>query len=141
MLGLTAFACHSGASIWCRDVVFNLRDGSAETRRRRSGLNEAKVCGAFRNANSRGFDDVGRERAADCHPRATAATDHTNAALPPRPILIAATTSKDVCASTEGEMLGKVFALAVVIGLLVTSSAAFVANHPRTPAACAASCE
>ena len=67
--------------------------------------------------------------------------DHTNAALPPRPILIAATTSKDVCASAEGEMLGKVFALAVVIGLLVTSSAAFVANHPRAPAACAVSCE
>jgi hypothetical protein len=38
-------------------------------------------------------------------------------------------------------MLGKVFALTVVIGLLVTSSAAFVANHPRTPAACAVSCE
>lgn len=118
-----------------------MRDGSAETRRGRSGLDQAKVWEAFRNANSRGFDDFGRERAADCHPRATAATDHTNAALPPRPILIAATTSKDVCASTEGEMLGKVFALAVVIGLLVTSSAAFVANHPRTPAACAVSCE
>jgi hypothetical protein len=34
-------------------------------------------------------------------------------------------------------MLGKVFAVTAVIGLLVTGSAAFVANHPRGLAACA----
>jgi hypothetical protein len=34
-------------------------------------------------------------------------------------------------------MLGKVFAVTVVIGLLVTGSAAFVAKHPSTLAACA----
>ena len=36
-----------------------------------------------------------------------------------------------------GEMLGKVFALTVVIGLLVTGSAAFVAKHPSAVSACA----
>jgi hypothetical protein len=34
-------------------------------------------------------------------------------------------------------MLGKVFALTVVIGLLVTGAAAFVANHPSAVSACA----
>ncbi len=35
-------------------------------------------------------------------------------------------------------MLGRFFALTVVIILLVTGSAAFVANHPRALTACAA---
>jgi hypothetical protein len=34
-------------------------------------------------------------------------------------------------------MLGKLFALTTVIGLLVLSSAAFVANHPAALTACA----
>jgi hypothetical protein len=34
-------------------------------------------------------------------------------------------------------MLGKLLALAAVIGLLVASSAAFVANHPNALTACA----
>jgi hypothetical protein len=34
-------------------------------------------------------------------------------------------------------MLGKIFALTAVIGLLVASSAVFVANHPAALAACA----
>lgn len=38
-------------------------------------------------------------------------------------------------------MIGKVFALTAVIGLLVASSAAFVAKHPRGLTACAANCE
>ena len=38
-------------------------------------------------------------------------------------------------------MLGKIFALTAVISLLVTGSAAFVANHPKALTACAASCE
>jgi hypothetical protein len=38
-------------------------------------------------------------------------------------------------------MLGKVLALAAVIGLLVASSAAFVASQPRGLAACVAKCE
>ncbi len=38
-------------------------------------------------------------------------------------------------------MLFKVFAVTAVIGLLVTGSAAFVANHPRAVAACAADCD
>jgi len=38
-------------------------------------------------------------------------------------------------------MLGKVLALTAVIGLLVATSAAFVASNPRSLAACAASCE
>ena len=37
-------------------------------------------------------------------------------------------------------MLGKVFALTLVIGLLVTGSAAFVANHPRGLTACSNAC-
>jgi hypothetical protein len=41
--------------------------------------------------------------------------------------------------SSMGEtMLGRFFALTVVIVLLVTGSAAFVANHPRALTACAA---
>ena len=43
--------------------------------------------------------------------------------------------------TTEGKMLFKVFAVTAVIGLLVTGSAAFVANHPRGLAACAADCD
>lgn len=35
-------------------------------------------------------------------------------------------------------MLGKLFALTAVLGLLVASSAAFVANHPSAMTACAA---
>jgi hypothetical protein len=38
-------------------------------------------------------------------------------------------------------MLLKVFAMTVVIGLLVTGSAAFVANHSRALAACASGCD
>jgi hypothetical protein len=37
----------------------------------------------------------------------------------------------------EGTMLGKVFAVTVVIGLLVTGSAAFFAKHPSAVSACA----
>jgi len=42
-----------------------MRDGSAETSAAPLGLDEAKACAALSNANSRGFDDFGRERAAD----------------------------------------------------------------------------
>jgi hypothetical protein len=42
---------------------------------------------------------------------------------------------------TEGEMLVKVFALTAVIGVLVTGSAAFVANHPHAMTACASACD
>jgi hypothetical protein len=38
-------------------------------------------------------------------------------------------------------MIGKVFALTAVIGMLVAGSAAFVANHPRALTACAARCD
>jgi hypothetical protein len=38
-------------------------------------------------------------------------------------------------------MLGKIFAVTFVIGLLVTGSAAFVANHPRALTACASGCD
>jgi hypothetical protein len=38
-------------------------------------------------------------------------------------------------------MLGKIFAVTFVIGLLVTGSAAFVANHPRALAACTSGCD
>jgi hypothetical protein len=49
--------------------------------------------------------------------------------------------SRDGRAPTEGKMLLKVFAVTAVIGLLVTGSAAFVANHPRALAACADNCD
>jgi hypothetical protein len=39
------------------------------------------------------------------------------------------------------EMLGKVLALSAMIGLLVASSAAYVANHPRAMTACATNCD
>jgi hypothetical protein len=38
-------------------------------------------------------------------------------------------------------MIGNVFALSAVIGMLVAGSAAFVANHPRALTSCAASCD
>jgi hypothetical protein len=38
-------------------------------------------------------------------------------------------------------MLLKVFAVMLVIGLLVTGSTAFVADHPRALAACAVDCD
>jgi hypothetical protein len=41
----------------------------------------------------------------------------------------------------ELEMLPRVFALTAVIGLLVTGSAAFVANHPHAARACASTCD
>jgi hypothetical protein len=40
-----------------------------------------------------------------------------------------------------GEMSIKAFALTAVVGLLVTGSAAFVANHPHPVMACASACD
>jgi hypothetical protein len=76
-----------------------------------------------------------------CRRRATLHADHASAALPPGRALIAAANSNNIGASTEAEMLGKVFALTAVIGLLVASSAAFVSNHSRGLVACAANCD
>jgi hypothetical protein len=59
------------------------------------------------------------------------------AALSPGAIHNPAASASTVGALTEGTMLGKVFAVTVVIGLLVTGSAAFVAKHPSAAAACA----
>ena len=44
----------------------------------------------------------------------------------------------------EGDSIGsmmKFLAFAVVLGLLVAASAAFVSNHPRSLMACSSSCE
>jgi len=44
-LGLTGFASHSGVSIYCQDVVFDMRDGSGETGTAPLGVtDEANVC-------------------------------------------------------------------------------------------------
>jgi len=64
-----------------------------------------------------------------------------SAALPPERPPIAAANTSEIGAPTEGRMLGKIVAVTFVIGLLVTGSAAFVANHPRALAACTSSCD
>jgi hypothetical protein len=79
--------------------------------------------------------------AQDCAPSATVQLHHISAALPPERTPIAAANASDISAPTEGSMLGKIFAVTFVIGLLVTGSAAFVANHPRALAACASGCD
>jgi hypothetical protein len=38
-------------------------------------------------------------------------------------------------------MLIKVFALTAIVGLLVTGSAAFIANHPHPAMACTSACD
>jgi hypothetical protein len=76
-----------------------------------------------------------------CARPATVDDDHESAALPPGRTPIPAANNSDIGATTEGKMLGKVFAVTFVIGLLVTGSAAFIANHPHSLAACAADCE
>jgi hypothetical protein len=77
----------------------------------------------------------------ECAPFATVQLFHISAALPPERTQIAAANVSDIGAPTEGRMLGKIFAVTFVIGLLVTGSAAFVANHPHALAACASGCD
>jgi hypothetical protein len=80
-------------------------------------------------------------RSRECAPPATVQHHHMNAALPPASTPIAAANTSDVRAPMEGRMFGKIFAVTFVIGLLVTGSAAFVANHPHALAACASGCD
>jgi hypothetical protein len=72
-----------------------------------------------------------------CAPPATLDRHHTSAALPPARSLNPAANREQRWCDDGGKMLGKLFALTAVIGLLVASSAAFVANHPAALTACA----
>jgi hypothetical protein len=79
--------------------------------------------------------------------RTTVAARRASAALTPArtPILFRPRATSNVGATigamTEGEMLIKVFALTAIVGLLVTGSAAFIANHPHPVMACASACD
>jgi hypothetical protein len=81
-----------------------------------------------------------RDGSSACVARATVGVRHAGATLPPKRTRIPAANNNKVAAATEGEMLTKLLALTVVIGLLVAASTAFVASHPRALEACAAGC-
>ena len=109
--------------------------------RRRSGLRTKRTFATGAKQGSRGSMTSGAGELPLHHPRATAAPGHTSPALPPRPILPAAITSKDNCASREGEMLGKIFAptLASVCLSLAPLLSLRTIPERRLPALCAAS--
>ncbi len=56
--------------------------------------------------------------------------------MPPAGTPIPAANNRKVSATTEGSVPGKIFAATTVIGLVVASSAAFVAKHPSAVTAC-----
>jgi hypothetical protein len=73
----------------------------------------------------------------NCVPSATLGRHHTSAVLPPERSLNPAANDRQRWSDDGGKMLGKLLALTTVLGLLVASSAAFVANHPSALTACA----
>src|SRR5262249_55766743 len=99
--------------------------------RKYAALTTLRIC-ASRNSP---FDEsaAGAEVCSACHTR----RHLTGAVLPPERSLNPAANREQRWCDDGGKMLGKLLALTAVIGLLVASSAAFVANHPAALTACA----